>query len=150
MITINEENPTSPDTQQLLTELSNTLAALTGSSGQASFDLSDVQVARACFVLARDAHGVALGCGALRPLQAQVAELKRMYARSAGRGVGSALLAHLEQRAREFGYQELWLETRKINQRAVNFYLTHGYREIPKYGKYAGNPLALCLAKALG
>lgn len=149
MIKITEENPTSPDAQQLLAELSATLAIITGSTGQASFDISDVLVPRACFVLARDPSGTALGCGALRPLQENVAELKRMYARNASTGVGSALLANLERRAKKFGYRELWLETRKVNQRAVDFYLSHGYREIANFGKYVGNDLAVCMAKPL-
>jgi ribosomal protein S18 acetylase RimI-like enzyme len=51
--------------------------------------------------------------------------------------------------ASELGYSEAWLETRRVNSRAVNFYLKHGYREIPGFGKYAGLPEAICMAKEL-
>ena len=63
------------------------------------------------------------------------------------RGVGAALLAHLEAAAAGFGYAQAWLETRRVNTRAVAFYRQHGYADIPNYGKYAGRTDALCLGK---
>jgi len=89
-----------------------------------------------------------VGCGALRPLGEGVAELKRMYARP-GSGAGSSLLDALERQARAFGYAEVWLETRKVNVRAVAFYEKHGYCTIPNCGKYVGRTEAVCLGKAL-
>ncbi len=73
-----------------------------------------------------------------------------MYARPGTRGVGAALLAHIEDAAAGFGYTALWLETRHVNTRAVAFYLKHGYQIIPNYGKYAGRPEAACFAKDVG
>jgi GNAT superfamily N-acetyltransferase len=133
----------------LLAELSAALAAITGDSGQASFAAADTRVPGSTFVLARGADGQLLGCAALRPLDGEVGEVKRMYARPGTAGVGSALLAHLEQAARDFGYRQLWLETRRVNTRAVGFYERHGYGPIPNYGKYIGRPEAICLAKQL-
>jgi len=141
-----DADPAAPDAVALLAELSAALAALTGASGNASFDAADVRGPRACFVLAY-VGGAAVGCGALRPLSPRVAELKRMYARPGGVGVGSALLAHLEARAFALGYSEIWLETRRLNTRAVRFYERHGYRRIDNYGRYAGMDEALCFAK---
>ncbi|WP_229426147.1 GNAT family N-acetyltransferase [Pseudoduganella violacea] len=142
-----EEDPSSDDARLLLDELSATLAGITGDSGAASFNADDVRGAGGCFVVARDAQGRALGCGAIRPLQEGVAELKRMYARPGTRGVGSAVLAHLEQTAAALGYRELWLETRLVNARALGFYAARGYLRIPNFGKYAGNNAAVCMAK---
>jgi GNAT superfamily N-acetyltransferase len=118
-------------------------------SGQASFAAGDTRVPRSTFVVARGAEGQLLGCAALRPLDGDVGEVKRMYARPGTAGVGSALLAHIEEAARGFGYRQLWLETRRVNSRAVSFYERHGYAPIPNYGKYIGRPEAICLAKAL-
>jgi len=143
------EDPTSVDALALVAELSATLAAITGSSGQASFDLADVLVPRACFAIARDADGRALGCGALRPLQAGVAEVKRMYARPGTQAVGSAVLGFLEREAARWGYAVLRLSTRRINARAVAFYQRHGYRPIDGYGRYAGSELSVCLEKRI-
>ena len=105
--------------------------------------------ARALFVVARDAHGTLLGCGALRPMTQQSAELKRMYAMPGTLGVGSAILSHLEQQALALGYTELCLATRRINQHALDFYAKHGYASIPNFAKYAGNPVSVCLAKRI-
>jgi ribosomal protein S18 acetylase RimI-like enzyme len=146
-----QEDPDTADARALLDELSDVLAGITGSSGRASFDLRDVRGAGACFVVARDGAGAALGCGALRPLAGQdgVAELKRMYARPGVGGVGSAILAALEAEAAALGYRALWLETRLVNARAVAFYQARGYRRIANYGNYAGNALAVCFEKVL-
>ncbi|MCA1857307.1 GNAT family N-acetyltransferase [Massilia oculi] len=141
-------DPASPDAQALLAELDATLRALTGDSGASSFDPDEVRGPQAAFLIARDAHGEPLGCGALRPLLPGVAELKRMYARP-GSGAGAALLAALEAEARALGYRELRLSTRRANLRAVAFYRRHGYADAPPWGKYIGSALSVCLGRQL-
>jgi ribosomal protein S18 acetylase RimI-like enzyme len=130
-------------------ELSSILTAVTGASGTASFDPNDVKVPNALFVVARNESGQAVGCGAFRPLQEGVAEIKRMYARPGNVGVGTAVLAHLETEAARMGFQALWLETRLVNERAVAFYQSRGYTHIPHFGKYVGNETAVCFEKRL-
>ena len=149
MYIIKPEDPTTQDAQQLLAELSATLADISGASGEASFDLADVQVPRSVFMLARDAAGQPVGCGALRPLSAEIGEVKRMYVRAKAHGVGTTVLQALESFARENGYKALWLETRRINTRAVRFYLQRGYHVIDNYGKYKSSPAAICFEKQL-
>jgi len=139
----------SADAVALMRELSATLALITGDSGTASFDVADVRGERARFAIARDRMGIAVGCGAIRPLGEGVAEIKRMYARPGHGGVGRAVLAFLEQEARALGYRELWLETRLVNSRAVRFYEKHGYRRRENFGKYVGNHQAVCFEKAI-
>ncbi len=133
----------------LMEELSEVLAGITGDGGRSSFDAAEMRVPRALFVVARDGAGALLGCAALRPLAGDTAELKRMYARPGGAGVGAALLAHMEQQARALGYAALHLETRRVNGRAVAFYRKHGYQSIANYGKYIGVAHAICLGKTL-
>ena len=149
MFAIAPTDPDSPDARTLLTELGAALAGITGSDGSASFDAADVRGPRACFLVARAPDGSPAGCGALRPLADGAAELKRMYARP-GSGAGAHLLAALERQALAFGYRELWLETRRVNLRAVAFYEKHGYRAIPNFGKYVGRVEAVCLGKRVG
>jgi ribosomal protein S18 acetylase RimI-like enzyme len=150
MVHVTADDPDSDEARALIAELGAALARMTGDSGAASFDPADVRGVRAGFVLARGPDGMALGCGALRPLEGDIAELKRMYARpGTGAGVGAALLAHLERQAVELGYVAVWLETRRINTRAVAFYDKHGYRPIANYGKYVGRLDAICMGKSL-
>jgi GNAT superfamily N-acetyltransferase len=150
--TVSAADPTSDDAQALMAGLSDTLARITGSDGRASFDIEDVRGERARFVVARDAQGRAVGCGALRPLPgaaAGIAEIKRMYAVPGTAGVGSAVLAFLESEAARLGYAQTWLETRLVNARAVAFYERRGYARIENYGKYRGNAAAVCFGKRL-
>lgn len=142
-------DPESLEAQQLLASLSEILQGITGSSGAASFDVSDVKVEGACFAIARSENGVAVGCGAVRPLEPGVAELKRMFAKPGAKGVGKAVLSFLERKAAEFGYKQIWLETRKVNERAVRFYQRHGYCVIANFGRYVGRSEAICLGKHL-
>lgn len=148
-LSITAIDPDRAEARVLLDELSAALQAITGDSGRSSFAADDVRGPRSRFVIARDGDGVPLGCGALRPLADGVAELKRMYARPGSRGVGAAVLAHLEVAARELGYGALWLETRAVNARAVSFYERQGYRRIENFGRYVGNAAAVCLGKEL-
>ena len=149
MFLIKSEDPTTPEASTLIDALSDTLASITGDSGKSSFDPDDVRGPMARFVVARTKEGDVVGCGAFRPLQTGVAEIKRMYAKPGTKGVGHAVLSHLEQEAATLGYEQLWLETRLINEHAVAFYKKHGYRRISNFGKYVGNAAAVCLAKTL-
>src|SRR3712207_2747656 len=94
-------DPDSLDARVLIGELDAALAALCGDGGSGSFDPADVRGPASVFLVARDAQGTALGCGALRPLVPGVAELKRMYARP-GSGAGLALLTALEAQGLAF------------------------------------------------
>ena len=148
-ILVSSCDPEHPDALALVEELSEALAAITGDSGKASFAAHDVRGARSLFLIARGA-GALLGCAALRPFDEAVGEVKRMYVRPGTHGVGQALLVQIEREAAAFGYRELWLETRRVNLRAVAFYRRHGFDEIANYGKYVGRSDAICLGKRLG
>jgi ribosomal protein S18 acetylase RimI-like enzyme len=146
-----ETYPDTSDAISLIDELSQRLKSITGSSGAKNFTAESVQE-RGIFVVAyRD--GQACGCGAIRLLDAagrpDVCEVKRMYSRVAGAGIGSAILKHLEQRAVALDYREAWLETRRVNTVAVEFYKRHGYVERENFGVYVGRPEAVCFERRL-
>jgi ribosomal protein S18 acetylase RimI-like enzyme len=54
-----------------------------------------------------------------------------------------------ERKVTECGCGKVWLETRKINERAVAFYQRHGYRPIPNFGRYAGRAEVICPGKSV-
>ena len=103
------------------------------------------------FLIAATAGGEAIGCGALRQLDARSAEVKRMYVEPASRGSGvaAALLRSLEEAARARGWTTLRLETGPAQPDAIRFYEREGYRPIPLYGVYVGSDLSLCYERAL-
>ncbi|WP_299952979.1 GNAT family N-acetyltransferase [uncultured Modestobacter sp.] len=105
----------------------------------------------AVVLLARDDDGTPIGCGALRPLTADTAELKRMYVVPAarGRGVSRLLLTALEAAAVGRGWRTLLLETGPRQPEAVGLYTSAGYRSVPAFGHYVDDPFSLCFAREL-
>lgn len=144
-----EKNPNEPDAIILIEKLSETLETITGNSGKNSFNSEDVCVPRSLFVIAYNEGNEAVGCGGIRPINESIAEVKRMFARVKAKGVGTEILSYLEMQAKKLGYSALWLETRLVNEQAVSFYKKRGYDKISNYGKYIGNPEAICFEKKL-
>ena len=149
-ITITSESIRTPDAIRLLCALSSELESITGNSGVDSFDANEMDDPRACFAIARDENGAAIGCGAIRPLDMQAAEMKRVYAHKKHAGVGKEVLNFLESKAVELGFHRIVLETRVVNVQAVEFYLKNGYAIIQNYGKYVKRVDAICFEKRLG
>jgi ribosomal protein S18 acetylase RimI-like enzyme len=146
---IRETHANHPDAIRLVNELSVILEELTGASGKNSFDPDDTYLPRALFVVAYNEKQEAIGCGAIRPLTQEIAEVKRMYAKSRTQGVGTKILSYLEIQAQRYGYTYLRLETRLINTQAVSFYEKSGYHRIPNYGKYKNKSEAVCFEKCI-
>lgn len=142
-------NPDDADARELIGELGESLRLSTGRFSTTSYGAADLLVPRSTFVIARANDGTPLGCGAVRPYTERIAELKRMYARPETKGVGSAILEHLEATARAWGYEELWLETGTTNTHAIAFYERHGYTTIPTFAPYLDRANAVCFAKRL-
>jgi putative acetyltransferase len=103
------------------------------------------------FLVARDASGDAIGCGALRHLEPGAVELKRLYVRpeARGEGLGRLLLEALEAEARRLGIGVLRLETGHEQHEAVGLYEDAGYRRIPCWGAYSEGPVSICYERRL-
>jgi GNAT superfamily N-acetyltransferase len=107
---------------------------------------SDVNV----FVIAY-ADGIAVGCGALRELDATTAEIKRMFVlpEFRGRGMSRLVLTSLEGHARVHGWATLKLETGTLQAAAIALYESSGYRPIEPWGAYADSHFSRCYSKAV-
>jgi GNAT superfamily N-acetyltransferase len=79
-------------------------------------------------------EGEAAGCGGLRPLGGDIAEIKRMFvtARARGRGYGRLLLAELEHRAAAAGHRRIRLLTTEVLHEARSLYAAAGYRVVER------------------
>jgi len=75
------------------------------------------------------------GCGALRPIDAEYCEMKRMfvYPRFRGEGAGLALATRLIDNAREAGYRAMRLDTSIRQAEAKGLYSRLGFRIIEAY-----------------
>jgi len=95
---------------------------------------------RGCLLLARTAGGELAGAGALRPLDDEVCEMKRLYVRPAwqDRGLGRALAVALIDTAREAGYRALRLDTLEELTAGLELYRSLGFVRTEAY-RY--NPL---------
>lgn len=89
---------------------------------------------RGRLLLARHADAP-VGCVGLRDAGAGRAEMKRLFVRPSGRGLGvaKALVGRLIEEARSAGYDEMVLDTLPSMQAAQRLYEQWGFRDIPPY-----------------
>ena len=82
-------------------------------------------------------EGEVVGCGALAARDGY-GEVKSMFVskRARGRGVASALLTRIEDRAKELGFALLRLETGDKLAAARRLYQRHGFAQCPAFGAY--------------
>jgi putative acetyltransferase len=153
-VTITRQSLPSPIVDTLIAALNEELTAMYPEPGATHFRLDPAEVApgRGAFLVAyRDDTPV--GCGAVRRLDSDTAEIKRMYVapQLRGHGVGRALVDALEREARDLGVQRLVLETGIRQMAAMAMYRRAGFIDIPAFGEYqASSTTSVCMAKELG
>jgi putative acetyltransferase len=134
---IKAENPYDPVCLTLIEELVAELFRLYGegddpeAEGFDDFSPVDVSVPRSVFAVAwLDSEPV--GCGALRPIDDETVELKRMYVKASARGQGISreILRTLETYAQEFAYYKIRLGTGDRQPEAIRLYETSGYDQV--------------------
>ncbi|MGW1085332.1 GNAT family N-acetyltransferase [Streptomyces sp. NPDC002596] len=90
--------------------------------------------ATGAFVVGRF-DGKPASCAGLLVVDADTAELTRVFVRPEFRGTGGGglLLAAVESAARAFGVRQIRLDTRNDLVEARGLYAKHGYREVPAF-----------------
>ena len=149
-IDLREESPHLPDAIMLVESLWQEEGLLYGDTGPCRFKPEDVCHTGSAFIVAR-LDGRAVGCGAIRPLELGVAELKRIYVLPEARrtGIARRILEALDMRARQMGYRAIRLETGVLQPPAIALYVSQGYSPIPSYGEHAHDPRSRCFEKRL-
>jgi putative acetyltransferase len=152
-ITISRAELTAEFSRGLIAALNAELSGAYAEPGATHFRLDPEEVTgrRGAFLIVYR-EGVPVGCGALRLLDPETAELKRMYVAPAfrGAGLGRRLLAALEAEARTLSVRRLVLETGVRQAAALALYRATGFHPIPLFGEYCLSPeTSVCLGKNL-
>ena len=143
-VTFDVVDPASPDAQHAMTSYFAELDARfpTGfEPGDAlHVDALAMRPPQGAFVVVRS-DMEAIGCGGLQRIDDETSEIKRMWIHPQWRGLalGSRLLRHLEQLARELGRRRVVLDTNGSLREAISMYESTGYARIQRYND---NPYA--------
>ena len=124
-VTIAVETPLQDDVRAMVAALNGFLNPLTPPEFQYQLTVEEMAGPTVTLLVARDENGKALGMGALKDHGGRLGEVKRMYTDSAvrGRRVGSALLAGIENLARDRGVVRLVLETGEVAEMSESWRL---------------------------
>ncbi|HEY3250180.1 MAG TPA: GNAT family N-acetyltransferase [Ignavibacteria bacterium] len=88
------------------------------------------------FLLLAELNNKIAGCIALRKLERDICEMKRLYVRPEFRGhnIGKLLCDELIKKAKSKGYKKMRLDTISHQMRsAIKLYKSYGFYEIPAY-----------------
>lgn len=138
-----------PDFKRLVTLLDAELADRDGDEHSFYDQFNSIEGLKYVVVLYE--HHKPVGCGAIKPLDGNTMEVKRMFTMPLDRGKGLAtkVLSELEIWAEELGYTTCMLETGKRQPEAISLYVKNGYRPIANYGQYKGVENSVCFKKSL-
>jgi putative acetyltransferase len=147
---ITAERPDTADAMELITELDAHLIPLYPPESHHGLNVNKLlQEAVAFFVMRHER--VAAGCGGIKLFDTEYGEVKRMYVRPQfrGLGLGTLMLNHLAEYARQQGVEVLRLETGIHQLAAISLYERFGFQRIPPFGAYQDDPLSVFFEKRI-
>jgi GNAT superfamily N-acetyltransferase len=142
---------TDSDLKALITKLDEELYQRYPADEVFVVDFTDPKIEKMIFVVAYRDDNHPVGCGAIRPLDAETVELKRFYVDlpQRKRGIAKRMLDFLEDQTQALHYRKMRLEAGTEQPEAVNFYEKHGFYAIDKFGEYVDCASSLCYEKIL-
>ena len=150
LLAVSAEPPDQPEIAALLAESDVFSVALYPPEQRHPVSVTWLAGSSVRFLVAR-LDGRAFGCGALVIGEDSAGELKRLIVRgdARGRGIGTALLAALEDRARAEGLRVLRLETGPKSVAAQALYRRAGFAGCGPFGEYAASIHSVFMQKWL-
>jgi putative acetyltransferase len=150
MTRVCQEPPDQAEVIALIAELDAYQDTLYPAEARYALDLASLGKPDVVFAVARDADGLAIGCGAV-VVNPAYGEIKRMYVRpqTRGQGVARQIIETLESAARARGCRTLMLETGPYQREALAFYARQGYGRCGPFGDYPEHPLSVFMSKQL-
>ena len=149
-LVVERASPRLAGARELIAELDEYLNRLYAADRNYLLDIEALCAPDVAFFVARCDEEIA-ACGALRRLDEESAELKRMYVRPPfrGQGLGRAMLLALESHAWATGVRRLVLETGVDQPEALALYQRHGFARCARYGEYRDDPTSVFFEKHL-
>jgi GNAT superfamily N-acetyltransferase len=149
-VSIAPESPASADGRLLIGELDAEIEPLYARASRHGYSVDQLLAENVDFFILRE-DGVPAGCGGVKRVIGEYAELKRMFVRAPfrGRGLSRLLLDHLTGFARDDGFAVLRLETGIHQKAATGLYESARFVRIPPFGSYFDDPVSLCYEKRL-
>ncbi|GAB2552192.1 GNAT family N-acetyltransferase [Nocardia heshunensis] len=143
---------TSPDVIGLLEEHVAEMLANSPEDSMHALDVTALRKPELTFFSAWEGDELA-GCGAIKELDPTHGEIKSMRSTAAfrGRGVGSLVLRHLLEVARERGYLQVSLETgsSEFYLPAVRLYERYGFAPCGPFADYVEDPHSVFMTLSL-
>lgn len=138
-----------PDFQKLVSELDAYLAIRNGDDNDFFVQFNKIDLLKNVVLIYQ--NEIPVGCGAIKEIQPDTMEVKRMFIPQEFRrnGIAKLVLKELENWAKELGYKKCVLETGKDMKDAVGLYLKSNYTIIPNYGQYKDVETSICFEKIL-
>lgn len=142
----------SPDIPAFLEAHLQDMRAISPPESKHALDLDGLRHPSITFWCVRDA-GVLVGCGALKALNADHAEIKSMRVDASRRrqGIAARLLQHMLDAARERGFRQVSLETGAMPffEPAHRLYAEFGFAPCPPFAAYRVDPNSRFMTLAL-
>jgi putative acetyltransferase len=147
MISLKRTTSDDQDFVSLVKQLDADLAVRDGDDHAFYSQFNKIDQIKHCIVLYENNYAV--GCGAIRSIDNDSIEIKRMYMHPIARNKGFAtlILKELEEWASILGYSKCVLETGINQPEAIALYAKNRYIRIPNYGPYIGVDKSYCFAK---
>jgi len=150
VLSVQPEPPDTAEAKALIKALDAHLNRLYLPKNRHGLSVAALQEASVIFLVAR-LDSVAVGCGAVKFIKGEYAEVKRMYVAPQwrGQGVAQTLLRELERLSQQNGFSILRLETGVHQQQAVTLYNRVGFSRCAAFGEYTDDGVSLCYEKML-
>ena len=117
-----------------------------------ALDLAGLKQPEITFWTVWDADRI-IGCGAIKELSTEQAEIKSMRTKDSYRrkGVASMLLQHILNEAKQRSYHRISLETGSMPffEPARNLYRKYGFKDCSPFANYKEDPNSVFMAKDL-
>ena len=146
MITLKRTNSDNLDFQKLTREFDEYLIDIDGEEREFFVQFNNIYIQN---VVVAYENNEAIGCGAFKEYELNVAEIKRMFVNPNHRnkGIAKMILQELINWSQEENFTTAILETAQKLKPAIALYQKFGFEITPNYGQYINVESSVCMRR---